>query len=228
MFRKIFNYFTKAEITLWSLSVTFILVSFFIFKGSSVFSLITSLIGITALIFCAKGNPIGQALIIIFAILYGIISFSFAYYGEMITYLGMSLPMATFSLISWLKNPYNGNKAQVKINKLNGKEIVFMLILTTIVSIAFYFILDALGTSNLLTSTFSVTTSFVAAYLTFRRNPFYALAYALNDIVLIILWVLASIENVSYVSVVVCFIVFLVNDMYGFINWLKMQKSQAQ
>lgn len=228
MFRKIFNYFTKAEITLWSLSVTFILVSFFIFKVSSVFSLITSLIGITALIFCAKGNPIGQALIIVFAVLYGIISFSFAYYGEMITYLGMSLPMATFSLISWLKNPYNGNKAQVKINKLNGKEIAFMLILTTIVSISFYFILDALGTSNLLASTFSVTTSFVAAYLTFRRSPFYALAYALNDIVLIILWVLASIENVSYVSVVVCFIVFLVNDMYGFINWLKMQKSQAQ
>ena len=146
----------------------------------------------------------------------------------MITYLGMSLPMAVFALVSWLKNPYNGNKAQVKINKINGKEIALLLVLTIVVSIAFYFILDALGTSNLLASTFSVTTSFVAAYLTFRRNPFYALAYALNDIVLIILWVLASIENVSYVSVVVCFIVFLVNDMYGFINWLKMQKSQAQ
>jgi nicotinamide mononucleotide transporter PnuC len=136
--------------------------------------------------------------------------------------------MATFSLISWLKNPYNGNKAQVKINKINGKEIALLLVLTIVVSIVFYFILDVLGTSNLLASTFSVTTSFVAAYLTFRRNPFYALAYALNDIVLIILWVLASIENVSYVSVVVCFIVFLVNDMYSFINWLKMQKIQAQ
>lgn len=228
MFKKLINYFTKAELALWLSSITFILVSFFIFRGSDVFSLIASLIGITALIFCAKGNPIGQALIIVFSVLYGIISFSFAYYGEMITYLGMSMPMAIIALISWLKNPYNENKSQVKINRLRGKEIAFMLILSVIVSVLFYFILSALETTNLITSTLSVTTSFIAAYLTFRRSPFYALAYALNDIVLIVLWVLASIQNISYVSVTVCFIVFLVNDLYGFFNWLKMQKMQSK
>ena len=79
---------------------------------------------------------------------------------------------------------------------------------------------------NLIPSTISVTTSFVAVYLTFRRSPYFALAYASNDIVLIILWILASIYDAKYISVVVCFVAFLVNDIYGFVNWRKMKKRQ--
>ena len=101
-----------------------------------------------------------------------------------------------------------------------------MCFLTFVVTIAFYFILKYFNTSNLIPSTLSVTTSFIAVYLTFRRSPYFALAYAMNDLVLIVLWVLASITDVSYLSVVICFIVFFVNDMYGFINWKKMEKNQ--
>ena len=78
----------------------------------------------------------------------------------------------------------------------------------------------------MLPSTLSVTTSFIAVYLTFRRSPWFALAYAANDIVLIVLWILAALQDISYVSVIVCFAVFLVNDLYGFFSWLKMEKSQ--
>ena len=77
-------------------------------------------------------------------------------------------------------------------------------------------------------STISITTSFIAAYLTFRRSPYFALAYASNDIVLIVLWVLASFKDISYISVVICFVVFLVNDLYGFISWLRMMKRQEK
>ncbi len=223
---KIINYFSKAEIILWSVSVFFIIVSFFIFDKSNFLTLGASLVGVTSLIFCAKGNPFGQVLMIIFSIIYTFISFTFSYYGEMITYLGMTMPMAVVSLISWLKNPYKGNKAEVKVNKLGRKEIPFMIILTISVTVVFYFILKAFDTANLFPSTISITTSFVAAYLTFRRSPFFALGYAANDIVLIVLWILATKENLSYLSVVICFIVFFFNDLYGFFNWLKMQKRQ--
>lgn len=220
------NYFSKFEIILWSFSVMSIIISFIIFDRSSYLTLCASLIGVTSLIFCAKGNPFGQVLMIIFSIIYTFISFTFSYYGEMITYLGMTMPMAVVSLISWLKNPYKGNKAEVKVNKLGRKEIPFMIILTISVTVVFYFILKAFDTANLFPSTISITTSFVAAYLTFRRSPFFALGYATNDIVLIVLWVLATKEDISYISMVICFVVFLFNDLYGFFNWLKMQKRQ--
>lgn len=224
--KKILNYFTKIEIILWCSSVLLIVASFMIFDRENYLTLLASMIGVTSLIFCAKGNPIGQFLMIVFSIVYGVISYSFAYYGEMITYIGMTGPMALFALVSWLKNPYKGKKSQVKVNSISKKEIILMQALTVAVTIAFYFILKHFNTANLIPSTLSVTTSFVAVYLTFRRSLYFALAYAFNDLVLIILWALATKTNINYVSVLICFIVFFINDIYGFINWLKMQKNQ--
>lgn len=220
------NYFTKGELLLWCISVVLIVVSFLFFDTENFLTLAASLIGVTSLIFNAKGNPFGQFLMVIFSALYGVISFTFAYYGEMVTYLGMTAPMAVFALISWLRNPYDGNKAEVKVNRLKKIEIVFMILLTAVVTCIFYFILAAFRTANLIPSSISVTTSFLAVYLTFRRSAFYAVAYAANDIVLIILWVLATLSNITYLSVVICFVMFLANDIYGFINWSKMQKRQ--
>ena len=222
------GYFSKFELLLWSLSAIIIIVAFIAFDRSSYLTLIASLIGVTSLIFNAKGNPIGQLLMVVFSVLYGIISFSFAYYGEMITYLGMTAPMAIVALVAWLKNPYKGNKSQVTINKLSKKEIVFAIFLSAIVTVVLYFVLKYFDTTNLMISTLSVFTSFFAAYLTFRRSPLFALAYGLNDIVLIAMWILAFMEKPSYVSVIICFLVFLVNDLYGFFNWFKLQKHQRK
>lgn len=222
------KYFSKTEIALWCSSVALIIISFCAFDRENYLTLLASLIGVTSLIFNAKGNPFGQVLMVVFSLLYGIISFTFAYYGEMITYLGMTMPMAVFALISWLRNPYNGNKAEVKVNTISQKETWFMWLGTAAVTLLFYFILSYFNTANIVPSTLSVTTSFLAVYLTFRRSPYFALAYAANDIVLIVLWVLASICDVKYISVVVCFIAFFVNDIYGYISWQKMKIRQSK
>lgn len=226
MNKKKLNYFSKSEIALWSVSVVLILISFLAFDRENYLTLTASVIGVTSLIFNAKGNPFGQLLIVIFSMLYGFISYAFTYYGEMITYLGMTAPMAVFSLVSWLRNPYNGNRAEVEVNHLKGREYGFMLGLTALVTLAFYFILAHFHTANLAPSTLSVTTSFLAVYLTFRRSPLFALAYATNDSVLILLWILAARSNLSYLSVVVCFVVFLVNDIYGYVSWSRMGRRQ--
>ena len=226
MLNRIKNYFTKFEIGLWAVSMAVIVTTFFIWDRVNYLQLCASLIGVTSLIFCAKGNPIGQLLMVVFGCLYGIISYGFRYYGEMITYLGMTVPMAILSLISWLRNPYKGNKEEVKTNVIKFREVILMSLLAIVITVVFYFILRAFNTANLIPSTLSVTTSFVAVYLTFRRSPYFALAYAFNDMVLIILWVLATLKGASYLSVIICFVVFLANDLYGFVSWLKMQKRQ--
>ena len=146
----------------------------------------------------------------------------------MITYLCMTAPIAVASVISWLKNPFKGNKREVTVNKLSLKEYAVLLSLTFAVTVAFFFILRALHTANLAWSTVSVATSFLAAVLTFRRSPLYAVAYACNDAVLIVLWALAAAGNTEYVALVVCFAVFLVEDTYGFICWTLRRKRQQQ
>ena len=222
------HYFTKAELALWMGSVLLIVIAFCIWDRTNFLTLAASLVGVTSLIFCAKGNPIGQVLIIVFAMLYGIISWLVAYYGEMITYVGMTAPMAAYALIVWLRHPYAGNRAQVSINRLRPREYALMALLAAAVTAAFYFILRALNTANLIPSTVSVTTSFVAVYLTARRSPFYALGYAANDVVLIVLWSMMAADDLSCLSVVICFAVFLLNDLYGFFNWMRMQRRQQE
>ena len=221
------NYFSKGELALWAGSVAAVLAAFLMFDRSSWITLLASLIGVTSLIFAAKGHPAAQAMAIVFALLYGAISWGFAYYGEMITYLGMSMPMAVFSLVSWLRHP-SDKKDEVKVDHLKAPEFVFMAFLTIAVTIAFYFILKYFNTANLIPSTISVTTSFAAVYFVFRRSQLYAVAYAANDVVLVVLWLMAAADDIKYISMAVCFMAFLVNDIYGFINWRKMAKAQAE
>ena len=228
MLKLLREYFSMTEIMIWSISNILVTISFFLFDRSNFLILSASFIGVTYLILNAKGNPLGQALVILFSILYGIISYKFSYYGEMITYLGMTMPMAVFALISWFRNPFNGNNAEVTVGSISKAETIFMIVLSALVTVLFYFILQAFHTANILPSTLSVTTSFLAVDLTFRRNPFYAIAYAANDIVLIFLWILASLSAARYISVVVCFVVFLFNDIYSFFCWKKMEKRQSE
>ncbi len=224
--KKFLKSITFVEWLIWSIGVTSIVVCFFVFQNTQYLYLAGSLIGATALIFVSKGNLIGQLLTIVFSVFYGMISYSFHYYGEMITYLGMSAPIALWAFLSWLRNPYKGNKSEVKINSLSKKEWGVFLTAAIVITVLFFFILRALHTTNPIIGTVSVLTSFVAAYLTARRSRFYAIGYGANDIVLIILWSMASYENITYLPMVICFVVFFVTDTYGFIHWSRMHKRQ--
>lgn len=223
---KICSKLNKTEFAIWLLSVVTIAVSFLLVSEKDYLTLTASLIGATALIFVAKGEVLGQILTVVFSIFYGVISFKFRYFGELITYVGMTAPIALMSAVSWLKNPYKKGESEVKIAKLTKGKIILMIVLTAVTTFVFYFILRYFNTANLFFSTVSVATSFSASYLMLFRSPYYAVAYAANDVVLIILWVLASVTNIKYVPMVICFVIFLVNDLFGFINWQKRKKQQ--
>jgi len=144
----------------------------------------------------------------------------------MITYLGMTLPSALVAMINWLRHPYT--EREVEISHVSKKKWLFLCISSVFVTIFFGFVLKYFGTANLLFSTISVSTSYFACMLTIFRSPYYAIAYSFNDVVLIILWVLASIENVCYLPMILCFLVFPANDIYGFVNWRIMAKRQSK
>ena len=211
---------------LWSISMLIVTVSNLVGGSFDVLTLAATWVGITSLIFAAKGNVWAQFLMVAFSILYGIISFRFRYWGEMITYLGMTLPMAVWSAVTWLRNPSAGSKSEVAIRKLEKKHFLFLLVLSIVVTGAFYFILRWLETPNIVFSTLSVTTSFLAASLTMLRSSYYALGYAANDLVLIVLWGLAAAKDPVYIPVIINFMIFFMNDMYGFISWKRRERTQ--
>lgn len=218
---------TKREWLIWLSSLAIVLVSNLLTADLDILTLAAALIGVTSLIFAAKGNVWAQILMVVFSILYGIISFRFRYWGEMITYLGMTMPMAVWSAITWFKNPSEGNSSEVAKQKLTRRHVIWLTVSTVLVTVVFYYILMILDTPNIVFSTISIVTSFLAAALTMLRSSYYAVGYAANDVVLIVLWVLASFENPAYIPVVVNFVIFFVNDMYGFVSWKKREVRQA-
>jgi len=222
-----FSNFKFYDYILLFVSVVVVVTSNIMTGNISPLVLFATTLGVVALLFLAKGNVWGQILCIIFCILYGIISFETRYYGEMITYVCMSLPMAVVSTVSWLKNPSEKDKSAVEIHKLTKREKILSIIFSIIVTWIFYYILKAFNTANLTVSTLSITTSFLASYLTYYRNPYYAFWYGINDIVLIVLWIVATINDFSYFPMIICFVIFLINDSYAFILWKIRQKKQG-
>ena len=216
----------KFERSLWIVSMIAVALSYILTGQTGVLSLASSIAGVSTLIFIAKGDVFGQYLTVIFAILYAMVSFQFRYYGEMITFLCMALPIAVASIVTWLRNPYA--EKEVKVRKVTKNTVVWILVFTVIVTVALHFVLKVTHTNNLAISTVSVATSFLAAALLMLRSPYYALAYGSNDIVLIAMWIMAAMADVKYAPMIVCFIMFLFNDMYGFYNWKRMEKRQGE
>lgn len=118
---------SKHDRILWICSLLIVFISNISVPNFDPLTLAAALIGVTSLVFAAKGNVWAQILMIVFSILYGIISFRFRYLGEMITYLAMTMPMAVWSTITWLKNPSKENKNEVQIQKLTSTHIIGLI-----------------------------------------------------------------------------------------------------
>ena len=214
------------EKLLWAFSAAGVTVLFLLVPQKNPLTLIATITGVTSLLFTAKGHVSGQVLTLVFCVLYAIVSLSFKYYGEAITYLCMTFPSNLVSVVVWLKNPSQNGKTEVKISHLTPKKFAFAAFLTAAATFVFYFVLRALKTANLGISTVSIATSMISSVFTIMRLPYYALGYAANDIVLIVMWILASMENPVYVPMVFNFAIFLANDLYGFASWKKMRREQ--
>ena len=226
VWRNPFRQLNKKDWCILMVSLTVVILCNVLTPTASLTTKVGVVVGAVALILMAKGDVWGQILTVVFSVLYGFTSWQFRYYGEMITYLGMTLPMALAAVFSWLRHPFQGNTAQVEIHRLTCRQRWGMVLCGVPITAVFGILLWWLNTPNLLFSILSVTTSFLAAYLTCFRSSYYALAYAANDVVLIVLWVLASIKDTSFTPMVACFLVFLFNDLYAFSSWNKRETEQ--
>lgn len=220
------QYFTKKEWIIWLSSLLLLSIVFLLLPEKNIISYIASLIGATALIFTAKANPFGNILFIVFSILYAYNSFLLAYYGEVFNFLCINTVLSFCSFVSWIKNLDGYNRQETKINNTNIKSFAVNGLVSVFATLIMYFILKYFGTSNLIMSTFSVATNFMASLLMIQRSKYFSLAYAFNDVVVIFIWLLASFDNVANLTTAIYFFVTLINDIYIYINWKKIEKSQ--
>lgn len=224
---KILRDWTKFEKILLFASVLLVALVGIIFK-SELLTTICSIVGIITALLLAKGKNLGQIFGLLIVGLYSIVSFKNKYYGEVIIYLCIMLPMYIIGIISWLKHQSKETNS-VEVNVIKTKEWVIVSIASIIAFIGIYFLLKTFDTSLLFISSLSVIDSLFAIYLGIRRSKYSFYFYVVNDLILIALWGIPVIGG----SLILLPMVFnptinLINDIYGIYNWKKLEEIQEE
>lgn len=225
MIKEYFKKWSKFEIILLSISILAMIISGVIVK-SEIITVLCSIFSIVTAMLQAKGKVESQFTAIIVCIIYSYISFKNKYYGEVIFYLLVMLPMSIGGIISWITHK-NEKTDTVEVNEIKLKEWIFLSIVSIIAFVGLYKLLEFFNTSELLVSTFSMIASFLAVYLLVRRSKYCFIFYLLNDIVLIILWGLPILSgNLLLIPMIIDPLTLLISDTYGSFNWNKIEKEQ--
>ena len=208
-------------------SSVLITVMFGIIFKSDILTVVTSLVGILCALLLAKGLVSGQLVGIAIVILYSLVSYKNGFYGEMIIYIGIMLPMYVWGIFEWIKHK-NSKTNSIEVNEISKKEWAIVSFIAVILFVVFYFLLKKLRTSELIVSTLSVVDNLFAVYLLARRSKYGFVSYIVNDLILILLWGIPVIQgNLLLLPMLMNPVVNLVNDSYGVINWTKLQKEQS-
>ena len=215
------------EYLLLSISIISIIVSFILIDQKDYLTLFTAIVGMFMAVFIARANFWGQIFSVFNVGLYAATAYLSRYYGELIIAICLYFPLTLGAIISWFRHPYKESN-QIQIVKLGYKNVLIDLLITAIMTTVSFFIMQALDTPNLPVSTLSVAISTAAGYLIIKRSPYYALIYAINDLVLIVLWGMASIDAHQYLPLTISFVGFFASDTYGFVNWLRIRSKQKR
>ena len=204
-----------------------IIIGFILGAEKNYFSLIASIYGIFTVLCNAKGLFYAPIVGIGYCILYIIVSISQKFWGEVIIYALVEFPMCIALIVTWLRNRNKDDRSFININRIKWKECLILFISIIPLTFGFYFLLKAFNTNELIISTISLITSLIAEYLLIRRSKFYAIGYMANDIVCIVLWSFAiSSSSIALLPTLLYFCFTFINDLYGFINWLILERKQ--
>ncbi|MDE5654208.1 MAG: nicotinamide riboside transporter PnuC [Clostridia bacterium] len=225
MIKKIFGQWHIAELILYIAGLALITVMSICFNASWI-SAVTGILGLSCVMFAAKGKVIGIFFTWGMIIFYSILSFQNKYYGEVFINLCMMFPMTIIQLISWLK--HLGKDYVVKVNSITKKEIIIVSVVAVISFAVFYFVLRAIHTSQLIFSTISIVTSILATYFQSRRSKYGFLSFLFNDAVLCVLWFFATLDDIKNIAMLIAVALYVVCDIYGFISWGVLQKRQQK
>ena len=218
--KKYFKCWNKFEVTLLVTGIL-ILLSIGIYLDCGLLPTIVPVIGFFCALHQANGLVIGQIVGVVMAILYSIMSYSNNYYGEVIVYLFVILPLYISGIYTWLKNK-DKKSEKVKQNTLSQKEWYSLLGINIVLFIGLYFLLKFFNTNNLLVSTISMNINLTATYLLVRRSRYSFLFYLINAFILLILWGLPVLNgNILLLPMVFDALLLLINNIYGLHSWSK-------
>jgi nicotinamide mononucleotide transporter len=206
----------------WLFIFTLINIYLFFSWDDTVIGLTASLTGMACVILVAKGKVSNYYFGIINVILYSYIAYKSKYYGEVSLNLLYFLPMQFVGIYYWMTNKKGKS---VAIHKLSSLAKVSWMSASCVGVVFYWLFLRAIGGNLPFADSISTVLSVFAMILMVRRVSEQWLLWIAVDIVSIYLWLSVFLKEGNDVSMLVMWSAYLVNAIYGYYNWKKMEAT---
>lgn len=163
-------------------------------------------------VFLSDRNLINFFVGFVSTVTYIVIAFQSHLYGEVIFYLAIDIPMIFISFFMWRK--HMETKYKVETNRLGVKNMISIFILSSIVVVAYGFLLQMIGGENTFLDALSTVVSVIATILMANRYQEQWFMWIIVYVVSVILWS-TTFNLLMLIMSASC----LLSSIIGYITW---------
>jgi nicotinamide mononucleotide transporter len=219
---KDWNLFEK----IWLFAFTAVNIWLFFMWHDNWIGLTASISGMICVVLVAKGKISNYYFGFVNIVAYAYVAYQNKYYGDFMLNAYFYFPMQFVGLYFWIKNRNKSKtKDDVSVSYLGLKEKLLWLIVSIIAIIDYGIYLQHIGGRLPFVDSTTTVLSIVATILMTRRVTEQWLLWIIVDVVSIYMWVYRIIQGSSDISMIVMWTAFLVNAIYGYYNWRKLEKE---
>jgi nicotinamide mononucleotide transporter len=226
----IFKNWTRFEI-IWLLTFTAVNIYLFIAWSDSLIGLISSISGMLCVVLVAKGKIANYYFGIVQTLTYAYIAYGYGLYGEVMLNALFYFPVQFIGIYLWKKNKTeHGVKGEdVSIKRLSKTGWLYTILSIVIFTIGYGFFLKYLGGNNVWNDSATNVLSIAAQIMMLKRLTEQWILWISVNVLSIFLWVSALVaQGGNDFSMLVMWSAFLVNSIYGYINWRRLYSKQTQ
>ncbi len=224
--KKFLSGWSKFEIT-WLVLSTVIMIVLSIIWGDNVLALISGITGILGVVLAAKGKISTYLFATINVAIYAYLTFNNHLYGEFMLNAFYYIPMNFVGFYLWSRHK-DEESGDVEGKSLTLMQIIVLLIAVAIVVIIYWQILSHIGGQLALIDAMSTVFSVVALIMQVARYAEQWLLWIIVNVVSVVMWVLLLGEDSSAITMVVMWVAYLFNSMYGYYNWKKLAAKNVE
>jgi len=210
---------------IWLITFTIINIYLFFVWHDTVIGLIASITGMLCVVLTAKAkiSSFYYGLINIFA--YSYVAYQSRYYGDVMLNMLYFLPMTFVGIYYWKKNSKKEDKGIVRVRSQNWKQRIMWFSISIVALIDYGLILKIIrGTLPFIDSTTTVF-SIIATIMLNKRLTEQWFYWIMVDVLSLVMWIYIFMTSGGDISMLVMWSAFLVNAIYGYINWRRMEKN---
>ena len=215
---------------IWLLLFSIVNVFLYLKWDSGLIGLISAMSGMLCVVLVAKGKISNFVFGIVNTATYAYISYGYGLYGESMLNALFYLPTQFIGLWMWQRHR-SVNKVRdedIEIKRLSVKGWAIVVASVVVGAYAYMHVLMALDAQQVRIDSVAVVMSVVAQILLTLRYAEQWVLWILVNLLSIVLWVVTlSQSGGSDYTMPVMWTAFLINSIYGWINWLKLQQGKA-